>query len=324
MSSEHRQQIPPRVIAEAAEWFMILSSGNVRPEETAQWQAWLNSHPDHQMAWARVEFYTSKFKSLPPQAAFAASEALNTPDMNRRRILLSLALFGIAGMSGWQISRGRYWQEWTADQHTALGESKTIALADGSTVVLDSGSALNVDFSVNLRRMQLVKGDIYIETVADTAGWQRPFVVDTLEGRVRALGTRFSVSQHPERTQVAVFQDAVEILPIDAISSKQTLYAGQHVQFTANRIGPILRHNQDKPAWTQGFIVADDMPLSEFLLQLSRYRTGYITCDPKIADLRIIGSYPLKDTDKILAFLETNLPIKLSHPLPYWVKVLPR
>jgi transmembrane sensor len=324
MSSDNRQKLHPRIVAEAAEWFMVLSSGNVQPDETAQWQAWLALHPDHQLAWARVEFYTDKFKSLPPQAACAATEALNAPNLNRRRMLLSLALMGVAGLSGWQIARGRYWQEWLADQQTALGESKTITLADGSSVVLDSSSAINVDFSVNLRKLQLVKGEIYIETAPDTAGRKRPFIVDTLQGSVQALGTRFSVSQHENRTQVAVFQDAVEIHPADTTFAKQTLLAGQQVQFTSNHIEPIHGHSQDKPAWTEGFIVADDLPLSEFLLQLSRYRPGYITCDPEIADLRIIGSYPLKDTDKILAFLEANLPVKLTYPLPFWVKVLPR
>jgi transmembrane sensor len=49
-----------------------------------------------------------------------------------------------------------------------------------------------------------------------------------------------------------------------------------------------------------------------------------VTCAPEIADMRIIGSFPLKDTDRILASLETNLPVKLSNPFPFWVKVLPR
>lgn len=324
MSPGNRQKIHPRLVAEAAEWFMILSSGNVHPDETAQWQAWLSSHPDHQMAWARVEFFTDKFKSLPPQAAYAASEALNAPNLYRRRMVLSMALFGFAGLTGWQLSRGRYWQEWSADQHTALGESKTITLADGSTVILDSGSAINVDFSVNLRKLQLIKGEIYIETAHDAVGRHRPFVVDTLEGRVRALGTRFSVSQYQNITQVTVFQDAVEIQSADTNSLNQTLHAGQEIRFASNHIEPIRQHSNNKPAWTQGLIVADDLPLSEFLLQLSRYRHGYITCAPEIADLRIIGSFPLKDTDKILAFLESNLPVKLSNPLPFWVKVLPR
>ena len=324
MSSINRQKIPPRIVAEAAEWFMILGSGNVAPEETAQWQAWLAAHPDHQTAWARVEFYTGKFKSLPPQAASAAADALNAPDLYRRRLLFSAGLFGLTGWLGWRVVQGQYWQQWSADQHTALGESKTLTLSDGSTVVLDSGSAVNVDFSTDLRRLQLVKGEIYIETAPDTASRPRSFVVDTQDGSIRALGTRFSVSQYEHLTQVTVFQDKVEIRPADIRTPSRTLSAGQEVRFATGDIEPTQAHAENKPAWTQGLLVADDLPLSEFLLQLNRYRYGYITCAPEIADLRIIGSFPLKDTDKILTFLESSLPVKLSHPLPFWVKVLPR
>jgi transmembrane sensor len=57
--------------------------------------------------------------------------------------------------------------------------------------------------------------------------------VDTQEGRVRALGTRFSVSQDESLTQVAVFQDAVEIQPADSIALNQTLRAGQALRFAS-------------------------------------------------------------------------------------------
>lgn len=197
-------------------------------------------------------------------------------------------------------------------------------MGDGSTVILDSGSALNVEFSLDLRRLQLVSGEIYIETAKDNAGWHRPLVVDTLDGRVMALGTRFSVSQQSDYSQVAVFADSVEIQPANPSTPKQRLRAGQETRFVSTRIELIQQIKLDRPAWSQGVIVADNIPLSEFLLQLNRYRRGYVTCAPEIADMRIIGSFPLKDTDKILASLETNLPVKLTSPLPFWVKVLPR
>ncbi|MBD9355247.1 FecR domain-containing protein [Methylomonas albis] len=321
MQHTHHSEIDPRILAQAAEWFALFRSGQVQPNETAQWQAWLVAHPDHQAAWARVEFHIDRFKSLPPKAALAA---LTAPDLQRRRAIKHLALLGGVGLANWQFSRAGYWQAWTADYHVAQGQIQTITLVDGSTVVLDSGSALNVAFSADLRRLQLVSGTIYIETAKDNSGWQRPFVVDTQEGRVRALGTRFSVSQQTDHSEITVFADSVEIQPAHPNSAKQRLHAGQNTRFAADRIEPIKPSKLDKPAWSQGVIVADDIPLSEFLLQLNRYRQGYVTCAPEIADMRIIGSFPLKHTDKILASLATNLPVKLSYPLPFWVKVLPR
>lgn len=321
MQHKRHSDIDPRVLTQAAEWFALFRSGHAQLSETAQWQAWLAEHPDHQAAWSRVEFHIDRFKSLPPKAALAA---LSAPDLQRRRAIKNLVLLGVVGLSSWQFSRGRYWQEWTSDYHVAQGETQTITLVDGSTVILDSGSALNVEFSADLRRLQLVSGEIYIETANDNAGWHRPLVVDTQDGRVRALGTRFSVNQQTGFSQVAVFADSVEIQPTDPSAPKQRLNAGQETQFSAYLIEPIQPNKLDKPAWSQGVIVADDIPLSEFLLQLNRYRKGYITCAPGIADMRIIGSFPLKDTDKILASLATNLPVKITNPLPFWVKVLPR
>lgn len=321
MSKNHTLTIDPRILAQAADWFAVLSSGNVQHTETAKWQAWLEAHPDHRAAWDRVEFFTGKFNALPAQSA---SAALNAPDLYRRRMLVTLSGLAIVGFSGWQVTRGQYWQDWTADYRADFGASKTITLADGSTVILDSDSALNVEFTTELRRLQLVSGEIYIETAPDSLGRHRPFVVDTHHGRVRALGTRFSIAQQANTCQVNVFADAVEIQPVGSNSAKQIVHAGQQARFNHHQIEPIQPNSLDRPAWTQGMIVADSMPLSEFLLQLNRYRRGYVSCAPEIADLRIVGSFPLNDTNKILASLQSTLPVKLSSPLPFWTKILPR
>lgn len=321
MLNPDRLEIHPGILAQAAEWFAVLGSGAVSKAETEQWQAWLQAHPDHQAAWARVEYFSGKFQHLP---ARAASAALNQPDLYRRRTLKTLAVFGAIGFTSWQISRGRYLQAWTADYQTALGAGKTITLADGSKVSLDTDSAFNVEYTDELRRLQLVSGEIYIETAPDNAGIHRPFVVDSREGRIRALGTRFSVRQLSGNSQVSVFADAVEIEPGKPGSNKRVLHAGQTTDFTQEQIDPAVAVNEERPAWTQGFLLADNLPLSEFLLQLNRYRHGYITCDPQIAGLRIVGSFPLNDTDRVLAMLAETLPVKIAKPLPLWVKVLPR
>lgn len=289
--------------------------------ETEQWQAWLESHPDHRAAWARVEYFTHKFHNLP---AHAASAALNSPDLYRRRTLKAFAVFSAISFSGWGLWREGYLQELTSDYHTGVGSTRNITLSDGTQIILDTNSSFNEEFTPELRRLHLVSGEIYIETAPDTSGFHRPFVVDSHEGRVHALGTRFSVRQQQENTQVTVFEDAVEIQPGIPASTRLTLNARQSTRFTQERIDAVHSIIAGRPAWTQGILPADNLPLSEFLLQLNRYRHGYITCAPEIADLRIVGSFPLNDTDRILASLEETLPVKISKPLPLWVKVLPR
>lgn len=321
MSMKASSEIPPHVLAEAAEWFAVLGSATVSQAEKAQWQAWLAAHPDHQAAWAKVEFFTQQFKALP---ADAAARALNSPDLYRRQALKTLAVLSALGLSSWRFSKSALYLNWTADYQSALGETSTIALSDGSKVILDSASAFNVAYTPELRRLQLLAGEIYIETATDNNDFARPLVVDTLEGRIRALGTRFSVSEQGGATTVKVFEDAVEIQPAARPELTQILRAGQNCRFTREQIDAPNKHPADRPAWTQGMLLADNLPLSEFLLQLNRYRHGYLTCAPEIAHLRIVGAFPLNDTDRILATLEQTLPVKVSRALPLWVRVVPR
>ncbi|MEI8574847.1 DUF4880 domain-containing protein [Methylomonas sp. LW13] len=318
MAKRHHPDIHPRILAEAAEWFAVLGSGATSQTEQQQWQAWLASHPAHRAAWSRVEFFTHKFDGLPTQTAAAA---LGSPDMQRRQALKNLAILAAVGLSGFELWRSDYLSGWRADYRTGIGTTRSLSLADGSRIEMDAASAIDVDFSTDLRRIRLLSGEIYIETAPDSNGRHRPFVVDSAEGRVRAIGTRFSVHQQHEESQTSVYAGAVEITPSGPGASRQTLSAGQQAQFNAQAIAPIQATELNQPAWTQGFLLVDNQPLGEFVVQLNRYRHGYITCAPEIAELRIVGAYPIHDTDRILAELEKTLPVKVSQVSPLWVRI---
>jgi len=315
---QNHRNLNPAVLAEAAEWFALLASGAVSKSDHEQWQAWLAARPEHRAAWERVELFTDKFSHLPAKASLAA---LTTPDLQRRQTLKTLALVCGVGLLGWQSWRNGYWQDWTADYRTEVGEIKTISLADGSTLTLDTASALNVDFSHDVRRLQLVRGEVYIETAADKGKTPRPFVVDCSQGRVQALGTRFSVREQTNACHAAIYQGAIRIQPANNAVMPQTLKAGQATDFNRVYIDLPKPLETSLPAWSQGFLLADNMPLSEFVLQLSRYRHGLITCDPDIAKLRIVGSFPLNDPDRILMALQETLPVKITTRTPWWVRI---
>ncbi len=102
---------------------------------------------------------------------------------------------------------------------------------------------------------------------------------------------------------------------------KRIVLAGQQAQFTRTDISDSIAITEEGGAWTEGMIIASGMRLQDFLSELSRYRRGRLSCDPAIADLRVSGTYPLNDTDKILSALRKTLPIDVHFLTRYWVTV---
>lgn len=232
---------------------------------------------------------------------------------------------GMAGTSGLVASRTQTWQQTAADHRTATGEQRSVVLEDGSRITLNTASAIDVHFDGERRVVRLVAGEILISTSHATrhGGMElRPFVIETAHGRIRALGTRFSVRQQDDRTHVAVIESAVEITSSNAMVPSRVLHAGEQGSFTRLVIDAPFALEQQAFAWSRGQIVADDMRLGDFLADLGRYRPGFLRCDPAVADLRFSGVFPLQDTDRILSALPHVLPVQVKLRTRYWVTVM--
>ncbi|KAF1067596.1 MAG: Protein FecR [Pseudomonas citronellolis] len=317
-----------RVADEAADWLTLLMSGEMSAEQHQQLHAWRLAHPDHARAWRHIEALGARFKGLEPQAAYQALSVHADLKSPARRQLLNLLLWGGAvGASALLTSRTRLWQTRVADYRTDTGEQRWIELGDGTRILLDTGSAIDVDYSASERQVRLVAGNILLITghreVYGEAE-RRPFTVETRDGRIRALGTRFSVRLDEARTSVAVAESAVEITPRDAPAEHTLLRQGERATCTRSRVQRLTPLGEHDLAWTRGQIVADDLRLEDFLAELSRYRPGILRCDPAVADLRFSGVFPLQDTDRILRILPTVLPVSVQLRTRYWVTVLGR
>ncbi len=316
MPVEPRAPIDAAILAQAAEWFALLGSESASEADRRAWEGWLAACPEHRAAWARVEAVTRKLDRLP---ARAASAALGAVDPGRRRALKTLAMLcgvGIAGFGAW---RAAPWREWLALHQTGVGTTRKLILPDSTRVWLNTGSALDVAFAADLRCIRLHAGEALIETAPDRAVSARPFVVDSAECRVRALGTRFCVRRSEWGSQVAVYRGAIEIQP--AAAARRTLHAGQETRFTRDTIAAPQPANEEATAWTRGLLLADNMRLGDFVAELARYRRGYLGCAPEVAELRIVGAFPLADTDRVLAALERALPVRVATLGPFWVSI---
>ncbi len=253
-------------------------------------------------------------------------EVLSQAGRYRRRSLKRWAwLFGASLAGGGFAARPgarRYLAALGADLRTNVGEIRQFALSDGTRAWLNTDSAVNLHYSDSLRLVELVAGEILIETAKDARQPARPFEVETPAGRMRALGTRFCVRLEGDRTRLDVFEGSVAVRPSLGGESR-IVPAGQGIGFDAAGYGDMETAEPASIAWQRHELVALNMPLRVFLAELGRYVHGYLGCDDAVATLRLVGVYPLDDPDRIFQALENSLPVRVRRPLPWWVRVEP-
>ena len=312
------------VLQAAATWFARLHAAQHDPAAVAQWHAWLSEDARHRLAWSYVENINQRFGNLDGQAEQAQQvfDTVRREQQSRRAVLGSLCIAGVAGLSGWGGWQ-RGWVDspraWFATYRTRLGEVRPLTLADGSQLWLNGQTALDVDFNEQGRQLRLYRGEVLIETGNDP----RPFSVTTRAGRMQPLGTRFSVKDQGLHTTLSVFDGAVRATCADS-GRQTTLGAGRMMVFDAQQAGVVAGAQGVRQDWSRGVLVAEDMPLGQVIDTLRDYRHGYLGTDPALGNLRVVGTYPLTDTDRALAMLERALPVRVVRTLPWWVSIEPR
>lgn len=315
-------QVAPAVAHQAVQWWVALRSRDVGAAQRAQWTRWRAADPAHEAAWQRIEAVGGRLAEIPSPLARAALHAA-PQSMRRRRAMQLLSVLVVGGGSAMLARQTTPWRSLTADHVSAVGERIPLTLPDGGRVTLNSGSAINLRFDTERRVLQLVRGEILVQTAPDAL--HRPFLVETEEGSARAIGTRFTVRQQGDaQVEVGVLQGAVELTPRNAPQQARTLRAGESGRFTRTGATPPRALDRDESAWADGMLVASHMRLDDFLAELGRHRPGRLGCDPAIAGLQVSGAYPLADTDRVLAALTSALPVDVQTYTRYWVSVRPR
>jgi len=318
------QPIDPEILGEAADWLVQLHSGAATDEDHRAIQNWRNRSMAHAQAWQRAEAILGDLRKVPGSiTAETLQRASRHNSIGRRQALNRLGLLLLAGPAAWLAYQHVPWQQWTADQHTAIGEQKNLTLPDGTRLLLNTASSINIAFSASERRIKLLVGEALITTAKDPSATYRPFIVQTTHGTARALGTRFSVRVDGSLSTVAVLEGSVEMLPAQA-SSGAIISAGEQSAFGTVSIASVERLDASSLTWEKGMLVAKDMRLADLLCELGRYRQGVLRCHDAVADLRVSGAFSLRDTDASLRLLHDTLPITVSSLTRYWVAVEPR
>lgn len=304
-----------QVFEAAASWYVQFQAEPPTLAEQRAWQLWIDSDPAHLAAWSQMEQLQRHLGTLPQDFK---RRALNS-GQQRRQVLKLLLLATGTGFVGWNLqqhsSLGNVWADYT----TRVGQRRNLTLADGSQIQLNTETAIDVSFDATQRLIRLRAGEILIQT--GKLGDQRPFFVETRDGRIQALGTRFSVHQLSGSTRVGVLEDRISIQPGEDLGAARILTAGEGADFDRRHVGLTHPFRPSEVAWSNGQLIVLDARLGDVLDELGRYRNGVLQCDDRAQDLRVSGTFRLDSTDAALANLQASLPINVRYFTRYWVSI---
>src|SRR5690606_33491641 len=137
-----------------------------------------------------------------------------------------------------------------ADYRTGIGESRIVSLADGSTVQLDTGTAIALFDGAEGRGVRLLSGRAWFEVARDA---DRPFRVAASDVTITVTGTQFDVGLTGDAVEVGLAEGSVRAdYPADPDGA--ALAPGDRLRFDrAARQAQITSGSADAiAAWRRG------------------------------------------------------------------------
>jgi len=310
---------------QAATWFARLRADDVAESDRQGWQHWMAADARHRAAYERIERLWSAAgeHAQHPQIAERLRDAVAPAAPKRRsRAPVAWARYALgAGALAAVLALAAVVPRWSERPVpetvyvTQVGESRTIALDDGSRVSMDTDSRLVVDFSGAERRIVLDRGRAYFRV----AKARRPFLVHTEDGSVRAVGTEFEVYRRNDTTEVALVEGRVALLAAPTADAGQaalgTLDPGQKARFRKHQ--PLHRLPPAAPGalptWLSGKLVFEDQALSAAVAEFNRYsRRRMVLGGEQVARLRVSGVFRSDDPHAFVEALEELYPVAVD------------
>lgn len=314
---------------DASAWFARMQ-GPDADRYRLEFERWRAADPARRLAYERLE------------AVWRVSARLGETSLRRERTLSRRHVW--AGMTpGWRYAIGAFVvvllavTSWLSIQHLSNGEAAlgleaqvatpvgslhTVRLADGSSVTLDTDSAMSVAFGKSQRLIHLAHGRARFDVAHDA---QRPFVVDAAGSQVTARGTLFDVDLTRPAMRVTLYRGAVDVgSSKGAAVSVAHLVPGQRFTAASADAAPsVLPAPSGEDRWASGMLSFDNEPLADVIAQANRYTTHSILLgDPHLSGLRVTGAFRSGDSEALARSLAAtfNLQVQQS-PERNWILV---
>lgn len=306
------------VEAEAARLFLKARASDAA-HDWAEAYAWVALDPAHGFAFAKAEAgweLTERLRELPAgQVAIVDPDdrpVVPLPDpmpaalISRRNLWIGLTAAACVGVAGTVALRlvgavDRY--------RTALGETRTVTLADGSRIHLNTNSSVEVALRENIRSIRLLKGEARFDVAHDGT---RPFIVEANGTQVRAIGTMFNVRLRTDLTELTVIEGIVAVSNGGSAVRRITSGKSAAVRSGGIAVTPIEPARiRQRISWQDGLVQFDGETLAQAVEEFNRYRaTPLVIGDPAIASLRVGGAFRLDRSEDFVQALQSGFGVR--------------
>lgn len=322
---------------QAAMWVSKLDTDNPSRKTVVEFKAWVKQSLQHRQAfekhmalWNDMNVLTRMVppsQKVPPSQNQQATATKPEPLFARywQQGLAFCLLFVFVAVV--QFNQGA-----NATYTTAIGEQQTVQLDDGTVVILNTDTKVKVAYTDQRRAIYLSYGEAHFEVAHNP---DIPFEVFAGQGKVRAVGTAFTVYLKSDDVEVVVTEGTVEILPTDtekpepptqANAPQATQILAQATtspeQITAGNIATYDRHtaehvmqtalgeNKDKLSWHKGLLVFRNEPLEKVIAEVNRYtELKVVIPDQSIRSMKVGGFFKVSDINSVFVALEEGFDI---------------
>ncbi|WP_417578696.1 DUF4880 domain-containing protein [Nitrincola sp.] len=307
-----------QTLDQACVWMARLWADDVSEQDRRAFTQWYEASPEHAEAWRRAQRLQACFQQVTdPVAGYQILNRSSASSLPRRRFLAGVGILGAMGL----LATDSYLPTGLtgADWQTHRGEWQDRQLADGTRLVLNTATAVDLHSTGQVQQLHLYQGELWMETRVNTAPWR----ISQRDGRLYPEAAHFSLRQYDQFTAVSLYQGELVIAPAQHTQPLH-LTAGQQLHF--NQTGRLTQQVlvDTSPDWLSRRLAVTDMPLSQFIDEVSRYRNGLIRISEQLPNLQVSGVFSLQDTDRILQQLTEILPVSTRYLSRYYILIEPR
>lgn len=359
-----RSALNRQILDEASKWFVDFRAGDIDADARKEFHEWLRRSPEHIQAYLDIASTYAELPAPSPDGELDVQALIDNARSSTDANVIPLEVpgSGVTGISGLSpsaktstrrvlaiaasfllaiLALGSWFHVARDTYTTGIGEQRSLALADGSTVELNSRSRIRVRYTDDERRIDLIDGQALFQVAKNT---HRPFIVHVNDTQVRAVGTQFDVYRKSKGTVVTVVEGTVSVdfagsaeasnpglgsepsglterfSALGPANSGLVLSAGE--QLTISPLTPDTKVTGTKvsgnvvvaaaTAWTQRQLIFDNASLNEVAEEFNRYSTRPIIMETGDFDpFHISGTYSSTNPESLLRFLRVQPGIRL-------------